>query len=67
MVTVRIRSRQNFFLRVKMTTAKWTINTGDQQDLLYPAARFNEKRCLLVWGQDVIRATTPVPACNPAN
>jgi hypothetical protein len=50
-----------------MTTAKWTISTGDQQDLLYPAARFNEKRCLLVWGQDVIRATTPVPACNPAN
>jgi hypothetical protein len=26
-----------------MTTAKWTINTGEQQDLPYPPARFNEK------------------------
>jgi hypothetical protein len=50
-----------------MTTAKWTINTGEQQDLLYPAARFNEKRCLLVWGRDAIRATPPVLACNLAN
>jgi len=35
-----------------MTTAKWTINTGEQQqqDLCYPAARSNEKGCLLVWG-----------------
>jgi len=33
-----------------MTTAKWTLNTGgDQQDLPYPAARFNEKGCLPVW------------------
>ncbi len=26
------------------------INTGSQQDLRYPAARFNEKGCLQVWG-----------------
>jgi len=26
-----------------MTTAKWTISTGEQQDLRYPAAGFNEK------------------------
>jgi hypothetical protein len=33
-----------------MTTAKWTINTEEKQDLQYPAARFNEKGRLLVWG-----------------
>jgi hypothetical protein len=34
-----------------MTTAKWTFNTGEQQDLRFPAApRFNEKGCLPVWG-----------------
>jgi hypothetical protein len=33
-----------------MTITKWTINTGEQQHLCYPAARFNEKGCLLVWG-----------------
>ncbi len=33
-----------------MTTAKWTINTGAQEDLGYPAARLNEKGCLPVWG-----------------
>jgi hypothetical protein len=26
-----------------MITAKWTTNTGEQQDLHYPAARFNGK------------------------
>jgi hypothetical protein len=26
-----------------MTTAKWTTNTGEQQDLRCPGARFNEK------------------------
>jgi hypothetical protein len=31
---------------LKLTTAKWNINTGAQQDLGYPAARFNEKGCL---------------------
>jgi hypothetical protein len=40
------------FKAVKMTTAKWTINTGEQQDLCYPVARFNEKQCLPVWGGD---------------
>jgi hypothetical protein len=30
-----------------MTTTKWTINTGEQQqDLRYRAARVNEKGCL---------------------
>jgi hypothetical protein len=39
-----------------MTTAKWTINTREQQDLhYYPAPRFNEKWCLLVWGGDNLR------------
>jgi len=33
-----------------MTTAKWTINTREQQDLLHSAARFNEKGCLWVCG-----------------
>jgi hypothetical protein len=37
-----------------MTTAKWTINPGEQQDLLDPAARFHEKVCLLVWGGDAL-------------
>jgi hypothetical protein len=38
-----------------MTTTKWTINTREQQDLRYPAERFNEKRCLPVWVGDVPR------------
>jgi hypothetical protein len=37
-----------------MTTAKWTINTPEQQDLHYPAARFNEKGCLPEWGGDAL-------------
>jgi hypothetical protein len=37
-----------------MTTAKWTINTREQQDLPYPAARFNEKRHLPVCGGDAL-------------
>jgi hypothetical protein len=37
-----------------MTPAKWTINPGEQQDLHYPAARFNEKGCLPVWGGDAL-------------
>jgi hypothetical protein len=32
-----------------MTSGKWTVNTGEQQDLRYPAARFNEKGCWPVW------------------
>ncbi len=32
-----------------MTTAKWTMNTEQPQELRYPAARFNEKGCLPVW------------------
>jgi zona occludens toxin (predicted ATPase) len=50
-VTVRIHSREKAYKRVKMTTANWTINTyvpESKQDLCYPAARFNEKGCLLV-------------------
>jgi hypothetical protein len=35
-----------------MTTAKWTINTGEQQDLHYRAPRLNEKWCLPVLGGD---------------
>jgi len=31
-----------------MTTTKWTINTSEEQDLRYPAARFDEKRFLPV-------------------
>jgi hypothetical protein len=37
-----------------MTTAKWTINTREQQDLPYPATIFNEKNCLPVWGGDAL-------------
>jgi hypothetical protein len=29
-------------------------DTGEHQDLRYPAARFNETECLLVWGGDVM-------------
>jgi hypothetical protein len=29
--------------------------TGAQQDLRYPAARFNEEGCLQVWGGDSFR------------
>jgi hypothetical protein len=39
---------------IKMTTAKWTINTGtQQQDLRYPAARFDEKGCFQFAGVGV--------------
>jgi hypothetical protein len=37
-----------------MTTAKWTIITGEQHHLHYPTARFNEKGCLRVWGGDAL-------------
>jgi hypothetical protein len=37
-----------------MTTAKWTINTREQQDLQYLAERFNQKGWLLVWGGDAL-------------
>jgi len=38
-----------------MTTANGhQYNTGAQQDLGYPGARFNEKGCLQVWGGDVL-------------
>jgi hypothetical protein len=30
------------------------INRGAQQDSRYPAARFNEKGCLKVWGGDAL-------------
>jgi hypothetical protein len=39
-----------------MTTAKWTINIGEEQDFRYPAARFNEKGCLPVWGRDAFNS-----------
>jgi hypothetical protein len=31
------------------------INTGAEQESRYPAARFNEKGCLQVWGGDALR------------
>jgi hypothetical protein len=41
-----------------MITAKWTINTIEQQDLhRYRAARFNEKGCLQVWSGDALIVT----------
>jgi hypothetical protein len=49
-VTLHIHSRKKLLKGVKMTTAKWTITTWEKQDLLYPAARSNEKGRLLVWG-----------------
>jgi hypothetical protein len=33
------------------------INTGAQQYSRYPAAKFNEKGCLQLWGGDAL--TTP--------
>jgi hypothetical protein len=53
-VDVQMHSRKKAFQGVKMTTAKWTINTWEQQDLHYPAARFNEKGCLPGWGGDAL-------------
>jgi hypothetical protein len=44
-VSVQIHSRKKILKGVKMTTAKWTINTGVQQDLRYHVARFSEKGC----------------------
>jgi hypothetical protein len=39
-----------------MTTAKWTIDTGEHSRILpCPAARFNEKECLLAWGGDALK------------
>jgi hypothetical protein len=46
------------FKGVEMTTAKWTMNTGEQQDMLYPGARSNEKGCLQVWGGDALTVGT---------
>ncbi len=43
-----------------MTTAEWTINTGDQQDLHYPGPRSNGKGCLPVWGGDALTYSHPV-------
>jgi hypothetical protein len=43
-----------------MTTAKWTINAREQQDLPCPPATFNGKGCSLVWGGDALRP------CNSA-
>jgi hypothetical protein len=37
-----------------MTTAKRTINTGEQQDLWYRAARFNEKGCFASVGVEML-------------
>jgi hypothetical protein len=37
-----------------MTTAKWTIHPGEQQDLHYPAARFNEKGCFACVGVEML-------------
>jgi hypothetical protein len=54
-VTLQIHSRTNIIKGLKLTTAKWTINTREQQDLCCPAARFNEKGCFLLWGGDALR------------
>jgi hypothetical protein len=37
-----------------MTTVKWTINRGEQQDLRYPAARLNEKGFLASVGVEML-------------
>jgi hypothetical protein len=63
-ISVQIHSRKKVLEGVKMTTAKWTINTGEQQDLHYPAARFNKNGCVCpCGGGDALR---DVPLCNPA-
>jgi hypothetical protein len=54
-VTVQIHSRTKLVKGLKWTTAKWTINTREQQNLRYRAARFNEKGCLPVWDGDALR------------
>jgi hypothetical protein len=43
-----------------MTITKWTIitiNNKKQQDLYYHVARFKEKGCLLIWGEDALSIT----------
>jgi hypothetical protein len=47
--------RKKLLKGVEMTTAKWTINNREQQELHHSAARFNEKVCLWVWGGDALR------------
>jgi len=61
-VSVQIHSRKKILKGVKMTTAKWTINTGVQQDLRYHVARFSEKGCWQVWAW-----ICPYPASMEAN
>jgi hypothetical protein len=43
------------FKGVKMTTAKWTSIQERSRIQRYPAARFNEKGCLPVWGEDALK------------
>lgn len=40
-----------------MSTAKWTINTGEQEKLHFRAPRFNENGCLHVWCGDALIST----------
>ncbi len=51
--TVQIHSREKL-----LKEFKWPLQNGPlkQQDLHYPAARFNEKGCLLVWGEDALKS-----------
>jgi len=54
-ITLQIHStKKKLFKGIKMTSAKWTIHTREQQDLRYPAARLNEKGCLPLWGGDAL-------------
>jgi hypothetical protein len=39
---------------LKMTTAKWTINTGAQQDLRYPAAKIEWKGVFADMGVEML-------------
>jgi hypothetical protein len=39
-ITLQIHSSKKL-----LKALKWTMNTGEQQELRYPAARFNEKGC----------------------
>jgi hypothetical protein len=40
------------------------ITTGAQQDSRYPAARFNEKGCLRVWGGDALTKMFDIVVCK---
>jgi hypothetical protein len=53
-VTVQIHSRKKLLKGLKWPLQNGPLILERSKDLCYPAARFNEKGCLLVWDGDVL-------------